>query len=474
MPRRPAPPAILALDLGTSSVRTALFDERLRMVPLSKASAAYRLRHTADHGAELDPQILLRATRKCLRQTRGLTTRLPRAIAGSGFWHSLLGLDRAGAPLTPIYTWADARCAEDAARLRAVLDERTVQQRTGCMLRSSFWPAKLRWLRRTDPRLFRQVARWVSPAEWIFEKLFKVRACSHSMASGTGLYDFDRRDWDDELLALCRLTKSQLNPLQDEVTGGEPRIFPALGDGAASNLGSGADLPGVVAINVGTSAAVRAIPVGPIRLPFGLFLYVVDEERALLGGAVSNAGNLRAWCLRELRLPNDDRAVEKILRQPTADASRLTILPFWVRERAPTWPEELDGVVLGLTQASTAADLLHATTAAVGHRLAEILEELESAIGRAKKIIVSGGILQSPASLQILADALGRILETSVHQEASLRGAALHALERCGGKAPRPPRGKTIRPDKSRAASARLARARQNELEELLSRARAL
>ena len=69
---------------------------------------------------------------------------------------------------------------------------------------------------------------------------------------------------------------------------------------------------------------------------------------------------------------------------------------------------------------------------AVNNRLAQILELLERSIGRAKKIIVSGGILQSPASLQLLADSLGRDLEICSEQEASLRGAAIYALEKLG------------------------------------------
>ena len=77
--------------------------------------------------AELDPSALLRATRRCLRKTRGLTKTPLRAIAGSGFWHSLLGLDRAGNPLTPVYTWADARGMPDAARLREQFDERRLE-----------------------------------------------------------------------------------------------------------------------------------------------------------------------------------------------------------------------------------------------------------------------------------------------------------------------------------------------------------
>jgi gluconokinase len=462
-------PVVLAIDIGTSSVRSALFDGKGRVKRQSRASEKYRVRHSAERGAELDPRVLLRAARKCLSQTRCLTKRPIAAIAGSGFWHSLLGLDRDGQPLTPIFTWAEARCAEDAARLREKLDEREIQQRTGCMLRASFWPAKLLWLRRTQRPLFRRVIRWVSPAEWIFEQIFDVRACSHSMASGTGLYNFARRDWDEELLEICGLTRSQLNVLRDDVQADGVSVFSAIGDGAASNLGSGASSQGIVAINVGTSAAVRSIPSRDSPPPFGLFRFVVDQKRSLLGGAVSNAGNLRAWCLRELRLPNDERSLEKILRRPSAASLALTILPFWVSERAPTWPEHLDGVIHGLIQTSSAADLLHAATAAVCHRLAEILNQLENAIGRAKRIVVSGGIQQSPASLQILADSLGRDLDVCADQEASLRGAAVHALEQLGAKIPRPKCGKRIRHRPVQAIQAREQRARQEEFENLLS-----
>ncbi len=450
-------PAILALDLGTSSVRTALFDEKARIIPGSLGSAEYHVRYSGESGAELDPVALLRATKKSLRLTK---SRAP-LVAGSGFWHSLLGLDRSGQPLTPIYTWADSRSATDAAVLREKLDERRIQQRTGCMLRASFWPTKLFWLRRTQPRLFRRVARWVSPAEWIFDKIFGVAACSHSMASGTGLYNFSAQDWDDQFLELLGLTKSQLNPLHDQ----EENCFPAIGDGAAGNLGSGASVRGIFAINFGTSAAVRTVPHADVELPFGLFRFVIDRQRALLGGAVSNAGNLRAWCLRELRVSPNDRA----LRAAAKRAARLTILPFWIEERAPTWPENIRSVVLGLTQATTAADLLYATTAAVCHRLAEIFDLLESVNGPAKKIVVSGGILHSPASLQILADSLGREILTCADQEASLRGAAVHALAQTEHTVPPPRYGRRFRPKRKASAAAAVARQRQVELEERLT-----
>lgn len=466
---RPTSPLVLAIDIGTSSVRTALFDREARIIRSSKASQTYRVRHSLDHAAELDPAVLLRAAKKCLHQTRSRLTRsYPTVVAGCGFWHSLLGVDRAGDPLTPIYTWADARSAPDAARLREQFDEQTIQQRTGCLLRASFWPAKLAWLRRTEPQLVRRVARWLSPAEWLFEKVFGARGCSHSMASGTGLYDTGRRSWDDELLAHAGLTTSQVGSLGDKLESDGTIFLPAIGDGAAGNIGSGATRPGLVAINIGTSAAVRTIPPNDAPLPLGLFRFLIDEQRTLLGGAISNAGNLHAWCLRELRLPDNSRTIEKLLRSADRSGAGLTILPFWVEERAPTWPENIAGAIVGITQATTAADLFWAIIAASCHRLAEILALLETAAGRAKKIIVSGGILQSPASLQILADSLGRELYVCTEQEASLRGAAIHAVEQIGGKVDPPKTGRRIRPDRRRARAAGERRRKERALEDLL------
>ncbi|HEY2711287.1 MAG TPA: gluconokinase [Chthoniobacterales bacterium] len=460
---------VLAIDIGTSSVRSALFDSRARSVRASKTARSYRLRHEVDHAAELDPALLLRATKDCLRETRRcLTKRQSLAIAASGFWHSLLGLDRTGNPLTPIYTWADARCVDDAFFLRQRMNERAIQQRTGCMLRASFWPAKLIWLQRTRPRLFRRAARWVSPPEWIFEQLFGVRSCSHSMASGTGLYHLGRHDWDEEMLDMVGLTPSQLNPLQDCVAHPDGTIFTPIGDGAAGNLGSGASRPGVIAINVGTSAAVRVVTPPGTPLPFGLFRFAIDEQRSLLGGAISNAGSLRAWCLRELCLPNERREIEKLLRQKWKETSRLTILPFLVSERAPTWPDDLSGTIIGLSQATTAADLLAAMVAASFHRLAEILRELETAAGRANRIIVSGGVVQSMASLQVLSDSLGRKLEVCAEQEASLRGAAVHALEQLGLEVPAPKIKRRLHNRPVQTAQKRKEAARQRELEQLL------
>ena len=477
---------VLAIDMGSSSFRCAFFDDRGVILPETKAKRVYRIRYAADGGAELSPIALRRAAGTCLaeslrirRRTASLREVPIRAISGCAFWHGLLGLDKVGAPTTPVYTWADSRSAQDAARLREELVEDEIQQRTGCMLRAPFWPAKLTWLRRTNRDLFKRTRGWVSPAAWLFSEIFGEPATSHSMASGTGLYNLRTGTWDAELCERVGVDPQQLGPIGDRIEIGrrvavelrDAAVFAMIGDGAAGNIGSGADAERRVAINIGTSAAVRLIE--PARnaareIPHGLFRYVVDPERMVVGGAISNAGNLRRWCLEELRLTENE--AERALRRPGAASHALDVLPFWVTERSPTWPETA-GVIAGLTQAAKAEDLFRAVTLSTFYRLGQILDRLAEYSGGLGEVIVSGGVVRSPATLKLLADAIGRDVRVSPEADASLRGGALDAVKRLG-KTPACVRlGRAIRHDESAAAKHLARRARQEQLEAQLSSA---
>jgi len=481
MPRRPKS-LVLTIDIGSSSLRTALFSQTGARILQSSATRQYSVTYTADGGAELEPEALLRAARSCLRETLNVHAQINSlrnipivAVCGSAIWHSMLGLDRRGQPSTAIFTWADSRSAPDAAELRQEMSERKTQLRTGCLLRAPFWPAKLRWLRRTNRALFRRTATWVSPASWIFDQVFGAEITSHSMASGTGLYNLKSGTWDAELCELCHVGLTQLGVLRDHYLTSDrsakelrgAAIFSAIGDGAASNLGSDADDGRKIAITVGTSAAARMVHLKDetARFPPGLFKYVVDQDRVLVGGAISNAGNLRAWCLRELKLGRHVDA-ENALRRNAAATDLMTVLPFWVQERAPTWPEGLRGTIVGLTPSTTGHEIFRAMTASTFYRLADILDRLPA--DRGSEVIVSGGVLHSPASLKILADCLGRDLRICRELEGSLRGAAVHALEDLGYEVQPLRPGRIVRCRPALVEAHRVRRARQHELERRL------
>ena len=434
------PVSVLAIDIGTSSVRTALFDLSGHRQISSTAQQTYRIRYTADGGAELDPQTLRAATYRCIRQTLTRRRGSIQAVGTACFWHSLLGTDSTGQPLTPIYTWADARCRPQARQLRVEHSERRYHAQTGCMLRTTYWPAKLRWLKKI------RAAHWLAPADW----LTGAPHTSISMASGTGLYNLAKQNWlnwapHHKLLSIAD-TSFQC-PIFPELAG--VPWFPAIGDGAAGNLGSDAMQPGVAAINFGTSAAVRVLNHTP-RTPFGFFRYHVDADRQLIGGAISNAGNLWDWCRRELRPPIPPP------RPPTG----LTVLPFWVDERAPTWPEDRRGAITGLTLGTTAQDLFQAITNATFYRLAEVANRLP-----ADQFVVSGGLAKSRVDLQRLADVLGVPVRVCTEPEASLRGAAVFALEKLGARIPALPRGLTLQPQLHFTRQHAVERRRQIQLE---------
>lgn len=484
-----APSFALAIDIGTSSVRTALFDRSARRVAGSMQQSTYSVSHSPEGVAELDLSVLEKSLLECLHETLARAGRRKIAAVGiSCFWHSLLGADVKGRPLTPIYTWADSRCREDAARLRQERSEARYHALTGCMLRASYWPAKLRWLARTQPQIWKKVVRWQSPAEWLLGRFCEKgdAVCAHGMATGTGLYNPTTLAWDPDLLENCGLRPENVPTISDEplclrddLRGKFPALaeaqwWPAIGDGAAGNLGCGATHAGRAAINVGTSAAFRVMRQGKIgKVPFGLFCYRVDARRFVVGGAVSNAGNLRAWCCRELNLPEKDAALDRALSARPLPASGLVVLPFWSAERAPTWCEELSGTIVGLSQNTTALDLLQATTEAVYQRLALIADlSLPSSRGKAAptEIVVSGGILKSTGLLQRLANVLGRTVHPSTEPEASLRGAAVYALERSG--APVDGQGiigPPVHPQGKAASLYAAERERQQRLEKTLS-----
>ena len=149
---------------------------------------------------------------------------------------------------------------------------------------------------------------------------------------------------------------------------------------------------------------------------------------------------------------------------PPATGRGLTVLPFWVSERAPTWPEDVRGTIVGLTQSTSALGILRATREAVFHRLAQIANLLP-----AQRFVVSGGIQKSRVELQLLADVMGRSLIACSEPEASLRGAAVYALERLGVTVPPPTAGRVIHPRLRFSRHYAIARRRQERLEKLVA-----
>jgi gluconokinase len=479
-------PVVIAVDVGSSSARAALFDARGEPLPHRFHQVRYEARVTSDGGVEHDPAVILDAVAGCLDAVHASPE--ANAVAAVGvttFWHGLLGFDAAGHPVTPISMWADTRGAADADLLRGALDEAAFHARTGCHLHASYWPARLRWLARERPAVMARAARWGSFGEHLETELFGEAATSVSMASGTGLFDQTRRIWDAEALAVAGVTETQLFPIVDRQEGRRglrgswarrwPRLrtvpwFPAVGDGVASNIGSDCTDRSRIALNVGTSAALRIVTPSPGPRVQGLWHYRVDRTVSIVGGATSEGGNVYAWCRELLKLPSDDE-VERALAESDADSHGLTVLPFLAGERAPGWRGDRRAVIAGLTLDSTPLHVVRAALEAVALRLALVYALLAPAAEPNHVIIASGGgLARSPAYRRIIADTLGHPLHWSPDSEATTRGVALLALQSLGAlgrlEHVRRPLGEMIVPDPARHARYHAALERQRALDE--------
>ncbi|OLB99609.1 MAG: hypothetical protein AUH30_04805 [Candidatus Rokubacteria bacterium 13_1_40CM_68_15] len=480
---------ILALDVGTSSARAAMYDETGIAVPRRFHRVAYEPTITAGGGVEHDPNVVLAAVATCLDAVLA-GPGLP-DVAGVGvatFWHGLLGFDATGHAATPIYMWADTRSAQEATLLAGALDEAALHARTGCHVHTSYWPARLRWLARERPAEIQRVARWGSIGEHLELAFFGEAATSVSMASATGLFDQVALTWEPTALAAAGIESRQLFPLVDRH---EPRRglrpawarrwpalrgvpwFPAVGDGAASNAGSECIDPSRVALNIGTSAALRAMTTAPGPPPRGLWRYRLDRRLAIVGGALSEGGNLLAWCREVLRLP-EGAATEAAIAPLAADSHGLTVLPFIAGERAPGWRGDQRATISGLRLDTTAAHIMRAMLEAVALRLGIVHELLMPCVATDHAVVASGGAFaHSRTWAQIITDVLGRPITVLPDEEATSRGAALLALSALGLRpelaSGRPPIGETLRPDAARHAHYRDALARQRALDARLA-----
>jgi gluconokinase len=396
---------VVALDVGSSSVRAVAYDEN--------GSAEPGDAHLAIASREADE--LVAACRAVLSQVGEGD-----ALAISCFWHSLLPVDDDLRPLSTVLTWRDLAGDPPA------LDPIAYHERTGCFLHPSYWPAKLALARGS---------RYLSFGDYLFHALTGELRTSVSTASGTGLFDPNRLAWDEETLAAVGVSVEQLAPVSDEPVAG---VWPALGDGACSNAGAGCVTRERAAIMIGTSAATRVVYEADRAVPKpGLFLYRLDDRRFCEGGALSDGGNLHAWLGQTLHEEAGVRA-----DSPPA-AHGLTFLPFLGGERSLGWDPDRRGLIAGLSFATTPADIAQAALEGVAYRLSDIIE----ALGGVESVVATGGGLLANADwLQILADVLGRPVEVSGEPEGSARGAAVVAFERLGRPVPPAPIARVVDP----------------------------
>jgi gluconokinase len=468
---------ILVIDIGSSSVRARLFDGAAQPIPDASAARAYQFETEPAGASEIDADVLRGHVEACVNEVlKHPSAAQISAVGTTTFVGNLMAIDAAGKPLTPVFTYADTRSAEDVFLLRNRVDVSEAHQRTGCRLHTAYAPARLHWLKRTQPQL--APAMWLDFGAYLFMRWFGQAATSYSVAAWSGLLNRASLTWDEAWLRLLDVEQTSLPTLMDydkPHAGLTPEyasrwehlryvpFYLPVGDGAAANVGSGCVDTQHIALTVGTTAALRTITETMPHVPSGLWSYRVTAAHHLVGGATTEGGNIFAWARDVLKLPED---VETLLSQRKPDEHGLTVLPLLAGERSPGWAGDATGTIHGLRLSTSPLDILQALLESVALRLSLIAEQL-SPPSNAVMVASGGALSASPAWAQMMASALNRSIQITLENELTARGVALLTLRVLKGTALDAyplTIAQVIEPNASDAAVYQMALERQKEL----------
>jgi gluconokinase len=424
---------VVGVDIGTTSAKAAAFGADGAMGHL--ADVAYPLHEPRPGWAVQDPARVADAVVDVLRRT---LERTPDA-AGASFssaMHSLVGLDAGGQPVTDLLTWADTRATAQAERLRS--ERPGLHARTGTPLHPMAPLVKLCWLREEKPETFARVARWCGIKELVLQRLTGEWVMDQSCGSGTGLMDLSTLDWDPEALEVAGVRAEQLPALVEtvHVLDWEVPIVVGAGDGPLANLGLGAVRPGVAAVSIGTSGALRVVVEDAGVDERGrVFCYALTPGRWAVGGAINNGGVVLQWAGEALAPdlgPHHEDELLALAAEVPPGSDGLVMLPYLLSERAPHWSAVPRGAYVGLARAHGRGHLVRAAIEGVCLQLALVLASVRDAGFRVREIRATGGFARSPLWRQILADALAMAVGFPEGHEGSAFGAALVGMEALG------------------------------------------
>lgn len=473
----------LGLDIGTSSVKAALVDGDRVVATVERPLEVHRPRPL---WSEQDPEAWVSATISAVDELAGTHPREVAAVGGiglSGQMHGAVLLDRDDRVLRPCILWNDGRSAAECVALEAAVPD--LHAITGNLAMPGFTAPKLLWVRAHEPEIFARTACVLLPKAFVRLRLTGEKIEDMSDASGTLWLDPARRDWSDEVLAACGLTRAQM-PRLAEGSAPAGRLSPALcarwgmasapvvaggaGDNAATAVGLGAIAAGDAFLSLGTSGVLW---VTTDRFAPNPGSAVHAFAHALPGlwhqmGVMLSAASCLAWWAGVT-----GASAEALLAELGDDATpggEAMFLPYLTGERTPANDPELRAIFAGLGGGHGRAVMTRAVLEGVGHAVVDNRDALADAGTVIGEIDLVGGGSRSRLWAQILADQLA----IPVHRVEEGAVGAAHGAARLGrlaatGERPadvcaRPRRLETFHPDAARAALHRETHARWRRL----------
>jgi xylulokinase len=415
----------IGIDIGTSSVKAVLIDER--QSALADASAPLEVSRPRPLWSEQDPEDWWRGTLAVVAELRAKASKDMAGVASlglSGQQHGATLLDASGAVLRPAILWNDGRSFVQCAELLDGVPDFT--RRSSNLPMPGFTAPKLLWVAEHEPDVFAGVAKVVLPKDYVRFRMTGAYVSDLSDAAGTLWLDVARRDWDDVLLAATGLTRAHMPALVEGSTvsahlkpelarawGIDARVVPVAGgggDNAASAVGMGAVNPGDGFLSPGTSGVSFVATDHPIALPertLHSFCHALPGRWHGMSVSLTAAAALE-WIARIVGraadLPRLLADVEAFAADATNRARAPIFLPYLGGERTPHNDPDATAQFAGLRIGHGAEALAYAVLEGVAFSLADGLDVLAEAGAEPANCLLVGGGSRSEFWAQLISD----------------------------------------------------------------------
>ena len=441
---------VLGLDIGTTSTAGILIGlTGCRIGPVSRP-VTLRVPH---HGwAEENPEewwANVRAITAELVALSGDDARQIAAIGVTGMLPAVVLLDNDGRVLRPSIQQSDGRCGAEVEELRREWDEAKFLARAGNGINQQLVAAKLRWIARHEPDVFRRIATVFGSYDFINWKLTGERAIERNWALEAGFVDMRKDMLDDELIAAAGLpreaipTKTMSHAILGKVTAeaagatglavGTPVIGGAA-DMIASAFGAGINRAGDVLLKFGGAVDI-VTATDLVRPDPRLFLdYHLIPGLYMPNGCMATGGSGLDWFVEtfaggektaaEAEGISAHRYLDRLAEARPAGAEGLTILPYFLGEKTPIHDASARGVIHGLTLSHDIGHLWRAMLEAYAYAIRHHVEVFNSIGHRTDRFFVSDRGAQSRVWMQIVADVLQKPLQSLTGHPGSCLGVA--------------------------------------------------
>jgi glycerol kinase len=437
---------LLAIDQGTSSTRAIGFSPAGDVIALEQQT--FEQIYPAPGWVEHDPEVIWATVMSTGRRALQRLREMGQPAAAVGITNqretSIVWDRRSGAPIYNAIVWQDRRTADRCRQLQQDHGDVDLSRKTGLRLDPYFSATKIAWiLDRVEGS--REAAKaghlaFGTVDSFLMWRLTGGRAhlTDATNASRTALYDIGKGQWDRDLCDMFDVPMSGLPEVRDSAghfgvtdkatLGYALPICGVAGDQQAALVGQACFNAGDVKSTYGTGAflvlnTARELVPSNSRLLSTIAYQLKGEVTYALEGSILSAGSAIQWLRDGLGLITQASEVEA-LAGSVQNSGGVYLVPAFTGLGAPYWDPDARAAIVGLTRASSRAQIARATVDSVAYQTFDLLEAMAADGLRPAILKVDGGMAQNALFMQRLADVLGIPIQRPVNPESTAFGAA--------------------------------------------------